>query len=119
MVISCLSCPSATFALQHGGFVPREWIPAKGLFRLREHTSATSNKAVDILACEQALHLKDVVKSHAREVTREDNAKREERARGRERISALAAFLLTRACSVATHFASHSESLLGAGRIKL
>ena len=22
----CLSCPSATFALQHGGFVPREWL---------------------------------------------------------------------------------------------
>ena len=26
-----LSCPSATFALQHGGFVPREWLAAKGL----------------------------------------------------------------------------------------
>ena len=26
----CLSCPSATFALQHGGFVPREWPAAKG-----------------------------------------------------------------------------------------
>ena len=67
MVISsvCL-VPVRLFALQHGGFVPREWIPAKGLFRLREHTSATSNKAVDILTCEQALHLKDVVKSHAR-----------------------------------------------------
>ena len=26
----CLSCPSATFALQHGGFVPREWLAAKG-----------------------------------------------------------------------------------------
>ena len=25
-------CPSATFALQHGGFVPREWLAAKGLF---------------------------------------------------------------------------------------
>ena len=24
-------CPSATFALQHGGFVPREWLAAKGL----------------------------------------------------------------------------------------
>ena len=29
-----LSCPSATFALQHGGFVPREWIAAKGLLLL-------------------------------------------------------------------------------------
>ena len=27
----CLSYPSATFALQHGGFVPREWLAAKGL----------------------------------------------------------------------------------------
>ena len=24
-----LSCPSVTFALQHGGFVPREWQAAK------------------------------------------------------------------------------------------
>ena len=28
----CLSCPSVTFALQHGGFVPRECLTAKGLF---------------------------------------------------------------------------------------
>ena len=27
----CLSSPSATFALQHGGYVPREWLAAKGL----------------------------------------------------------------------------------------
>ena len=26
------SCPSATFASQRGGFVPREWQAAKGLF---------------------------------------------------------------------------------------
>ena len=26
-----LSCPSETFALQHGGFVSREWLAAKGL----------------------------------------------------------------------------------------
>ena len=25
-------CPSATFASQHGGFVPREWQAAKGLY---------------------------------------------------------------------------------------
>ena len=31
-----LSCPSATFASQHGGFVPREWKAAKGL--LRQHS---------------------------------------------------------------------------------
>ena len=28
----CLSCPSAKFASQYAGFVPREWKPAKGLF---------------------------------------------------------------------------------------
>lgn len=28
----CLSCPSATFALQHSGFVLREWQATKGLF---------------------------------------------------------------------------------------
>ena len=27
----CLSCPSATFVLQHGGFVSREWQAAKDL----------------------------------------------------------------------------------------
>ena len=30
MYVFCLSCPSATFALQHGGFVPLEWLAAKG-----------------------------------------------------------------------------------------
>ena len=30
----CLSCPSATFASQHGGFVPREWhASCKGLIK--------------------------------------------------------------------------------------
>jgi len=28
----CLSCLSATFVLQHGGFVPRECLATKGLF---------------------------------------------------------------------------------------
>ena len=32
LYVFCLSCPSATFALQRGGFVPREWLAAKGLF---------------------------------------------------------------------------------------
>ena len=27
----CLSSPSATFTLQHGGFVTRDWLAAKGL----------------------------------------------------------------------------------------
>ena len=31
MYVFCLSCPSATFALQRGGFVPREWLAAKSL----------------------------------------------------------------------------------------
>ena len=47
----CLSCPSATFASQHGGFVPREWKAAKGL--LRQHslhpgcTLATTEKMIE------------------------------------------------------------------------
>ena len=32
LYVFCLSCRSATFALQRGGFVPREWLAAKGLF---------------------------------------------------------------------------------------
>ena len=31
MYVFCLSCPSATFAFQHSGFIPREWLAAKGL----------------------------------------------------------------------------------------
>ena len=37
MYVFCLFCPSATFVLQRGGFVPREWLTANGLFR---HVSA-------------------------------------------------------------------------------
>ena len=36
MYVFCLSCPSATFAHQHGGFVPRQWLPAKGLLSVRQ-----------------------------------------------------------------------------------
>ena len=32
MYVFRLSCPSAAFPLQRGGFVPREWLAAKGLF---------------------------------------------------------------------------------------
>ena len=32
MYVFCLSCPNATFALQHGCFVPHEWLAAKDLF---------------------------------------------------------------------------------------
>ena len=35
MYVFHLSCPIATFALQRGGFVPREWLAAKGLFGCR------------------------------------------------------------------------------------
>ena len=31
MDVFCLSCPSVTFAHQHGSFVSREWLAAKGL----------------------------------------------------------------------------------------
>ena len=34
MYTSCWSCLSATFASQHGGFVPREWKAAKGIYRV-------------------------------------------------------------------------------------
>ena len=34
MYAFCWSCLSATFASQHGGFVPREWQATKGLFIL-------------------------------------------------------------------------------------
>ena len=33
MYVICLSCLSATFALQRGGFVPREWLASKGLLK--------------------------------------------------------------------------------------
>ena len=33
------SCLSATFALQHGGFVPREWLAAKGPFLQRNEAA--------------------------------------------------------------------------------
>ena len=35
----CLSCPSATFASQHGGFVPLEWKAAKGLSLIKSSGS--------------------------------------------------------------------------------
>ena len=36
MYVFCLSCPSATFALQRGGFVPhaRKWLAAKSLLEV-------------------------------------------------------------------------------------
>ena len=34
LYVFCLSSPSATFALQNGGFVPHEWLAVKGLLQL-------------------------------------------------------------------------------------
>ena len=34
MYTSCWSCLSSTFASQHGGFVPREWKAAKGIYKV-------------------------------------------------------------------------------------
>ena len=46
----CLSCPSATFALQHGGFVPREWLAVMGLlfelFRMNSNRDAHKKRRV-------------------------------------------------------------------------
>ena len=42
MYVFCLSCPSATFALQHGGFAPREWLAAKGLLAISSVDSLLS-----------------------------------------------------------------------------
>ena len=44
MYVFCLSCPCATFALQRGSFVPREWLAAKGLFTSRKADFEKTNK---------------------------------------------------------------------------
>ena len=44
MYAFCLSCPGATFALQHAGFVPRKWLAAKGLFRVNIKKTILQNK---------------------------------------------------------------------------
>ena len=63
MHVFCLSCPSATFALQHGSFVPCEWLAAKGLLRafLQVHWCAPSStptfpnsNLIKMLNCESA-----------------------------------------------------------------
>ena len=38
MYVFCLSCSNVTFALQRGGFVPRQWAAAKGLLSLEIET---------------------------------------------------------------------------------
>ena len=42
MYAFCLSCPGATFALQHDGFVPHEWLGAKGLLVSLGYSHITS-----------------------------------------------------------------------------
>ena len=55
MYVFCLSCPCATFALQRGSFVPREWLAVKGLFTSRkadfEKTNKQTNKQNPRLFC--------------------------------------------------------------------
>ena len=36
LCVFCLSCPRATFALEHGGFVPHEWLA--GIFKTLEES---------------------------------------------------------------------------------
>ena len=46
-----LSCLSATFALQHGGFVPREWFAAKGLFLQRNEAGMCRSLSISNRSC--------------------------------------------------------------------
>ena len=39
-----MSCPSVTFVLQHGGFVPHEWLATKGLLLLKVHEKVTTKE---------------------------------------------------------------------------
>ena len=47
MYVFCLSCPSATFAFQRGGFVPHEWLAAKGLLGTVLVEATLSHKQVN------------------------------------------------------------------------
>ena len=47
-----LSCLSATFALQHGGFVPREWFAAKGLFLQRNEATLCRSLSISNRSCD-------------------------------------------------------------------
>ena len=46
-----LSCLSATFALQHGGFVPREWLATKGLFLQRNEATLYRSVSISKRSC--------------------------------------------------------------------
>ena len=63
MYVFCLSCPRATFALQRGSFVPREWLAANSLLGtfLQVHWCAPSStptfpnsNLIKMLNCESA-----------------------------------------------------------------
>ena len=47
-----LSCFSATFALQHGRFVPREWFAAKGLFLQRNEATLCRSLSISNRSCD-------------------------------------------------------------------
>ena len=46
MYAFCWSCPSATFASQHDGFVPCEWQTAKGLLSLETNRSYSRKRTL-------------------------------------------------------------------------
>ena len=71
MYVLCLSCCSATFAVQHGGFVPRERLAAGGLFLLgycrifetsprtqrMRLTSSVTQDGVRVYSCQTVVYL--------------------------------------------------------------
>ena len=83
MYILCLSCCSATFAVQHGGFVPRERLAAGGLFLLAycriletsprtqrmRLTSSVTQDGVRVYSCQTVVYLSTF--SNSREICNE------------------------------------------------
>ena len=47
--VFCLSCPSATFALQHGGFLPRKWLAAKSLLVLQKFQTTNAEAIAEAI----------------------------------------------------------------------
>ena len=59
MYVFCLSCPSATFALQRGGFVPRKWLAAKGLLEVTfvmKNSNQSQNSLLFTINCSMLRH---------------------------------------------------------------
>ena len=48
MYVFCWPCPSGTFALQNGGFVPREWLSCKGSIGLEKNKSSVRASRVSL-----------------------------------------------------------------------